>query len=162
MTSRLYIAGIDPGLSGAVALYQPGANTAPTILDMPTYEITTNGKKRRQLNIYELARWLDLNAPTIKEAVIEDPRSMPTDGGVQAFKFGFNCGAVQGVVAANFIPTKLVAPNAWKRAMGLTSDKDASRRLASQMLPQHAGLWARVKDDGRAEALLLAIWGAKQ
>jgi crossover junction endodeoxyribonuclease RuvC len=64
-------------------------------------------------------------------------------------------------VASSFVPTEYVSPQKWKRHFGLTSDKDESRRAASRLLPKSAHLWARVKDDGRAEAALLAIYGAR-
>ena len=63
------------------------------------------------------------------------------------------------VVAANFIPLTMVAPLKWKRALGVPADKDGARARASQLLPAHAGLWCRVKDDGRAEAALIAYYG---
>jgi hypothetical protein len=37
--------------------------------------------------------------------------------------------------------------------------KTASRERAQLLLPNYADLFARVKDDGRAEAALLALWG---
>jgi hypothetical protein len=39
-------------------------------------------------------------------------------------------------------------------------DKDVSRQRASALLPRHSGLWLRKKDDGRAEAALIAYYGA--
>jgi hypothetical protein len=36
--------------------------------------------------------------------------------------------------------------------------KDAARKRACQLFPQVAGLFSRVKDDGRAEAALLAYY----
>jgi crossover junction endodeoxyribonuclease RuvC len=42
------------------------------------------------------------------------------------------------------------------------ADKTASRRLACQKWPAFSHLWARVKDDGRAEAALLAYFGSKE
>ena len=38
--------------------------------------------------------------------------------------------------------------------------KDQSRALASNLFPQSAYLFKRVKDDGRAEAALIAYYGA--
>ena len=149
------IAGIDPGLSGAIALL--GGAAEVEIADMPTLEI----KGKRIIDLYALAQLFDLAGKDTRLAVIEDPHAMPGQGVSSMFKFGFACGAVQAMVASAFIPMKLVAPGAWKKAMGLGSDKDASRRLASQLMPRHAHLWARKKDDGRAEALLLAIYGSK-
>lgn len=154
MTAHL-ICGIDPGLSGAIALYNALDEQVITIIDMPTYEI----KGKREIDLYALGRFFDMHAESIKLAVIEKPGAMPQQGVSSTFKFGENCGIARMAVAAHFIPMKLVPPAQWKKAMGLTADKDSSRRLASQKLPAFSHLWARVKDDGRAEALLLAIYG---
>ena len=43
----------------------------------------------------------------------------------------------------------------------LNSGKDASREKFRTLWPKHADLVARVKDDGRAEAALLAEYGRK-
>lgn len=155
-----YTLGIDPGTHGALALYDGEATVSTT--DMPTFAITVGRKKIKRLiiDLYELGRFFDLYAGSIEKAIVEDVNSQPNDGAIQAFKFGFNCGTVQAMVAAHFIPMTLVRPNVWKRAMGLTSDKDASRRKASMLLPKCAGQWSRVKDDGRAEAALLAVYGS--
>lgn len=161
-----FIAGIDPGLSGAIALLD-GNNAVAQVYDMPTLEIsvmaTVKGKRkktvRRLLDLYALARWFDLHGKDISEAIVEDPQSQPNDGAIAAHKFGFTCGAIQSMVASQFIPVTLVRPQVWKRRMGLTSDKDAARLAASQKLPSASHWWTRVKDDGRAEAALLALYG---
>jgi hypothetical protein len=57
------------------------------------------------------------------------------------------------------VPTFEVDPSAWKKTMRLSTDKNASRALASQYFPDSADQWARVKDDGRAEAALIALYG---
>ena len=155
-----YILGIDPGLSGALALYNPETKDVE-IVDMPTHEIKVNGKKKRTLDIYALGRWIDLNMNLIKEAIIEEPSAAPGQGVTSMFNFGFSCGVAQAVVAANMIPMTLVRPATWKKALGLTSEKDLSRRRASMLFPQHIGKWTRAKDDGRAEALLLAYYRSK-
>jgi crossover junction endodeoxyribonuclease RuvC len=131
----------------------------PIFFDMPVHEITTNGKRKRQLDLYALGRIIDSNAAQIERAIIEAPHAMPGQGVTSCFNFGFNCGAVQGIIAANLIPMRLVAPATWKKAMGLSKDKDASRLKASQICPSASHLWCRVKDDGRAESFLLGKYG---
>lgn len=156
--TRHLIAGMDPGLDGAIALFGPDHLT---ISDMPTHTIVTNQKPRRQLDLHALASFFDLYGPSIKMACIEEPSSMPTDGVIQAFKFGFNCAVLQALTVANSIPMRLVRPSTWKAQMGLTGDKDMSRRLASQIMPQFCKLWPLKKHDGRAEAALLAVYGSR-
>lgn len=156
--TRLFM-GIDPGLDGAIATLDP-VTQAVTVFDMPTFEITVSKKKRRELDLFALARWFDMHADSIVKATIEDPGPMPTDGAIQAFKFGTNCGVAKMAVAAHLIPMQLVRPADWKRAMRLTADKDASRRAATLRFPQAGDLFALKKFDGRAEAALLAFYGA--
>jgi hypothetical protein len=55
-----------------------------------------------------------------------------------------------------------VDPSAWKKTMHLSTDKNASRALASQYFPDAADQWSRVRDDGRAEAALIAYYGARK
>jgi len=159
--------GIDPGLSGAIAVYRPEDGHV-TCYDMPTFEV----KGKRQIDFYGLARIVDTFHLQIKKAVIEEVGAKPryvkgkpvSMGAASSFKFGKAAGAVEGVVAANFIPVRLVGPGVWKRKVGLPagSDKGASRQLACRLFPQFSHYWARVKDDGRAEAALLAIFGSKE
>jgi len=155
------ILGIDPGLSGAIALYDPDTGDLD-VWDMPVHAITVNGKKKNQLDLYQLGTLIDTIAPKVKMAFIEAVHSLPAQGVTSSFNFGFAAGAAQGAVAANLIPMTLVAPATWKRAMRLTADKDVSRQRASQLMPKHAKHWPLVKHDGRAEAALLAWYGANQ
>ena len=49
-------------------------------------------------------------------------------------------------------------PSAWKKAMGLSNDKEASLRLATDLFPSHSRLFGFKKNAGLAEALLMAEW----
>jgi crossover junction endodeoxyribonuclease RuvC len=77
-----------------------------------------------------------------------------------AFAFGEGFGIVKGVLAALGIPCQLVPPAKWKRDMGLNQSKDGSRAKAIAKWPAHAYEFKRAKDDGKAEACLIAAWGA--
>lgn len=169
MTDK-YIAGIDPGNTGAICIYNPnhhpsvlneGKSVVIEMFDMPLLEITRNGKKRNQIDLYALARFIDKWSPCISKAYIENPQGMPGMASNSTYRLGLNCGIVQMAIASAFIPMELVAPATWKKQMGLTKNKDGSRLKASQIAPLASGIWARVKDDGRAEAFLLAYWGIK-
>jgi crossover junction endodeoxyribonuclease RuvC len=71
-------------------------------------------------------------------------------------------GLVRGVLAALGVPVSLVTPNEWKRAFRLGPDKNEARLIAARLFPASAGRFARASDDGRAEAALLALFGANQ
>ena len=87
----------------------------------------------------------------------------PGEGAVGAFGFGRSRGVIEGALAAAGIPVTMVAPPAWKRAAGIAPGKDgakdAARSEAIRRWPSHAELFARKKDDGRAEAALIALAG---
>lgn len=83
------------------------------------------------------------------------------DGGQSAsaaFAFGQVAGRIEQALDDFDIPWRAVPPAVWKRAIGLRGDKDASRALACQLFPLSAQLFARKKDDGRAEAALIAYY----
>ena len=156
-----YILGVDPGLSGALAFYDPKLNEL-LVWDMPTHEIKVSGKKKRVIDIYALANIVDNLAAETRIAAVEEVGAMPRQGVTSCFSFGFAAGCAQMAIAANGIALKTVRPAVWKRDMRITADKDNARREASRLLPKHAGLWTLVKHDGRAEAALLACYIAKQ
>jgi crossover junction endodeoxyribonuclease RuvC len=156
------ILGVDPGAHGALALYSELFEELREVIDMPSHRVTSGGTQKTRLDLYALGVWIDGYAKRIKRAVVEDVHAMPKQGVSSSFQFGFAAGAVQAVIAAHLIPMQLVRPAVWKKAMTVTADKDSSRRAASMLLPKSQHLWSRVKDDGRAEAVLLAIYGAKQ
>lgn len=157
MNSRL-ILGIDPGLSGALAFYTQSTGQLE-VIDMPVFMLKRGGKDRRDINVAELARIIDAAQPS--QAFVEQVGSMPGQGISSAFKFGEVVGVIRGCLA--FVHTTFISPAVWKRHHGIASGsgKDASRAKATALFPHHSSLFARVKDDGRAEAALIALYGSK-
>ncbi|MCF7992243.1 MAG: hypothetical protein K9M02_17525 [Thiohalocapsa sp.] len=79
------------------------------------------------------------------------------------FAFGRAAGVAEGVIGALALPMVLVTPQTWKRrARLLGKDKDAGRALALGLFPEVAADLARKRDQGRADALLLAYFGAER
>src|SRR5512139_263055 len=143
--------GIDPGISGAVAFYFPMVPSRIAVDDVPV----AGG----EINVHELARLIRIHRPTM--AVIERVSAMPGNGAVSMFNFGRSYGDVRGVVGAMDVPMHFVTPRKWKAHFGLSADKDESRLRAIRMFPSAAESFKRKKDDGRAEAALLAFYGAE-
>lgn len=165
------ILGIDPGLSGAIAFYDLTHHRLQQVTDMPLIPHQTNkkGPERRVLDAVALATLIDAYSRRTILAVIEDVSAMTYvdkhgetrgQGAASSFKFGKAAGIVHGICAACYIPILPVKPAIWKSLMGLSRDKDLSRSHASKLFPDHAQNWQRKKDDGRAEAALLAYFGA--
>lgn len=156
-----FVIGIDPGLSGAAVLYNVESLLVCDYLDMPTKEIVTAGKKKRKIDAYELFGWLEQQRKITSKVFVEKVGAMPGQGVTSSFNFGFSAGAIEACCVAAGLEVAYVQPQTWKRAMGLLGkDKNASRELATKLMPGAAGQFTRAKDDGRAEAALIAIYGS--
>lgn len=148
--------GIDPGLDGAIGVLREDDTLA--VHDMPTLKAGAGGK--RVVDHASLATLLDTihrdGCPAL--AVVEAVASSPQQGVASAFSFGQCYGTIVGALAAHFVPIRMVTPPSWKRALRIAagSNKDVSRRRASEIFPRSAHLWPLVKHDGRAEAALIA------
>jgi crossover junction endodeoxyribonuclease RuvC len=153
------VLGIDPGATGALALYDIDLE-ALTLADMPQALIKVGKIKRRQVSEVWLADIIKHYQPDT--AWIERVHALPKQGVTSSFSFGLAYGLVRGVLAALAIPTSLVTPQEWKRSFRLGPDKSEARLIASRLFPANAASFIRVKDDGRAEAALLALFGAHQ
>jgi len=152
------IVGIDPGLSGAVAILRPSYGNGANVFSTPT--LTAKGKK--QYAIAEMVRLLSKCSRVEGVIVIlEDVHAMPGQGVTSMFSFGRGVGLWEGILAALQIPYQKVTPQVWKAAMGLRGkDKGASILLAQQRFPQLAATIGR--NDGRAEALLMALYWSEK
>ncbi len=155
----MLLVGIDPGYSGAIALLDTITGRV-TIHDMPT---TPNPKGKPELNLHRLGEILkpDLDGycPETCIAVLEKVATMPGQGISSAFRFGQGYGAIEMALVGHGWERNYVTPTTWKKHFKLSSDKGVSRSLAMQRFPHSADLFARMKDDGRAEAALLALYG---
>jgi len=142
-----YILGVDPGLSGALAFYSP--------ITLVTYDMPVVDGGVDAAELTRLIRSMDVSC-----AVVERVHSMPKQGVSSVWTFGYSAGVLRGVIVALGIPLHLVSPTVWKRHYRLGADKEASRALAIQLWPTSAD-FRRKKDHGRAEAALMAKYGAE-
>lgn len=154
-----FIIGIDPGANGAVAILEAGTGKLVQVFDMPSVEITVGGKNKRRVAPYLLAEELRLYDVLGTRAIVEHVAAMPGQGVSSMFAFGHAFGLAMGVLAGMGITADLVTPAKWKRDLKVNPGKDGSRLLAMTLWPDQAKEFKRVKDDGRAEAALLAHWG---
>jgi len=144
------ILGVDPGVTGGIAFFFPSNPRGITAEDIPTVagEVDTD----------TLARRIRQMAPTM--AIIERVGAMPKQGVSSTFKFGFAAGALNATLSVLGIERHLIVPAKWKRHYGLPAEKEAARLRAIMLWPG-AGCFARKKDHGRAEAALIARYGAE-
>ena len=101
------IIGIDPGLSGAIAILEN--KKVLKIFDMP---VMSEGKKnKRQLNSAQLVNIVRENINNNEEiaVVVEQVNAMPGQGVTSMFNFGQTFGAIKGVCAALSLPIYFVS-----------------------------------------------------
>ena len=149
------IIGIDPGLSGAIAILKD--NKVIDIFDMP---VMSEGKKnKKQLNSAQLVNIINENTEKNEEifVVVEQVNAMPGQGVTSMFNFGQTFGAIKGVCAALQLPIFFVRPSKWKKHFELiNSSKDASRTKVIEMYPTLAHLLSKKKDVNKSDAILIA------
>lgn len=157
-TPSLLIVGIDPGKTGAIAFLNP-SNMSLHIEDMPLGKSTTG---RDELDLRSLGELLRLGTKVDRHiAVLERVSAMPKDGVAGAFNFGQNYGALRMAIVGHGYEDRLVTPAAWKKYFKLSKDKGVSQSYACSRFPGYSHYFARVKDHGRAEAALIALYGAE-
>lgn len=152
------VIGIDPGLDGAIAVIS--ANSC-RIIDMPTVTVERNGKSKRQVSATELAEILYTIKSDDCHVFAEKVSAMAGQGVTSVFSFGRSFGMIEGILAAFRLPVTFVPPATWVKAVGRGQGKDASRARAMELFPDNQADFKRVKDDGRADAALIAYWGTK-
>jgi crossover junction endodeoxyribonuclease RuvC len=153
------VLGVDPGATGALALLDTGLD-ALIVADMPSARVRTGKASRRQVSEIWLADLIRAYEPDY--AWVERVHALPGQGVTSSFSFGLAYGMVRGVLAAFRVPVTLITPNEWKRHFRLSSDKSEARLIAARLFPDSSQRFTRVSDDGRAEAALLALFGAQQ
>ena len=151
----MIIIGIDPGLSGALAILKD--SKVLKIFDMP---VMSEGKKnKKQLNSAQLVSILKENMIEIDNTavVVEQVNAMPGQGVTSMFNFGQTFGAIKGVCAALGLPIFFVRPSKWKKYFELiNSSKDSSRTKVIEMYPSLSNELSRKKDVNKSDAILIA------
>ena len=149
------IIGIDPGLSGAIAILEE--KKIKELFDMP---VMADGKKnKRQLNNALLVRLIKDNIKDLENTVmvVEQVNAMPGQGVTSMFNFGQTFGAIKGICAALGLPIYFVRPAKWKKHFELiNASKDASRTKAIEMYPSISEQLSKKKDVNKSDAILIA------
>lgn len=150
------ILGIDPGISGAVALIDTAIWTL-AITDMPL-EAGVKGKQKVSAGgLINL-----INAAEADYAFLEDVSASPQMGVTSAFSFGDGFGCTRTACLAGEVSLHLTRPQIWKTATRTPKDKKQATTRAAQIFPTaHSILYGPRGGayDGRAEAALLAMYG---
>ncbi len=149
------IIGIDPGLSGAIAILKD--KKVLSLFEMP---VMAEGKKnKKQLNSAQLVNIIKTNIEKNEDiaVVVEQVNAMPGQGVTSMFNFGQTFGAIKGVCAALQLPIFFVRPSKWKKHFELiNSSKDSSRTKVIEMYPSLSHQLSKKKDVNKSDAILIA------
>jgi hypothetical protein len=151
MTEHERILGIDPGTTGAIALFCRNEPNMITVEDIPT----VNG----EVDALGLLDAIHKLKPTL--IAIERAGPMPKDGVRQAWRFSAAFTTARTIAMVTRIRTILVSPSVWKKELRLKGGKDnkePSRARAIALFPNAHARFARKMDANRAEAALIAYY----
>ena len=153
------VMGIDPGLTGGLAIISPeeGLLMEP----MPRNE--------EFIEMLMVSEFLFEHGPRLKMVFIEQANAMPKQGVSSMFKFGRVFGALEGIIATHKLPCTYVRPQQWTKKMheGLSKDidtKERSRIIFSRLFPgidSTASEKSSKPHMGMVEAALIAEYGRR-
>lgn len=153
----MLIIGVDPGAYGALAWLHAGRLVR--IEDMPILKIRRGKTDKAEVDGYLLSRMLSDHKADI--LIVEQVGGISGQSASAAFNFGRAAGAVEYQAMAVGMRVERAPPQTWKKALRLNPGKDAARAMATRLWVDKADLFRRVKDDGRAEAALIAEYGRR-
>lgn len=149
------VLGVDPGAYGALALLVDGR--LEQVADMPFIKIMRGKSEKAEVDGYSLGALLREINPDV--AFVERVGGMTGQSASSSFNFGRAAGAPEYSLKTLGVRVEMVSPATWRKALKVNPGKDGSRALAMRLWPEEAALFRRVKDDDRAEAALIALYG---
>jgi hypothetical protein len=162
------VIGIDPGFSGGLVALALDAVPVASVA-MPQVK----ARKGNDLDTRAILEWLDwIGHGFVNLVVMERPGPRPTDGSVQAFKFGWMSGKLCGLIEGQALPMELVTPQSWQKAIlpGVVPGHatDTKARSIAYVKRRWPGLNLRRTDrckvdhDGIADAACIAEWARRR
>jgi hypothetical protein len=116
----MIVAGVDPGLNGAIAVIVANNGATPRLIDILDVPLIGDGAKAR-VNTLIIRDWLLEHNPD--HAVIERAGSMPRQGVASTFKYARATGSLETVIACSNIPHSIIETVVWKRFYHLGANK---------------------------------------
>jgi crossover junction endodeoxyribonuclease RuvC len=153
------VLGVDPGIRGGLAVVAVEDGAAPQLVEAIDIPVNGAGAKER-VDVAAIRNFIDRHKPI--RALIERAQAMPKQGASSGFKYGRAVGAIEAAITLCLIPVEIVEPSVSKRFWRLPGkDKESGRQLALQLFPAAHAALVRKKDHCRAEASLIALYGAR-
>ena len=149
----MFVIGVDPGQAGGIAVVKAYGQLGKIVkaFRMPVLHV----RKKKMIDAVAILQ--ELEDVKIDIAIIEQVHAMPRQGVSSSFQFGRSYGAVEAVIQQVAERVEYVTPATWKKAMGLTTDKQASLDMAKLKFGRK-DIWNVKANDGIAEAALLCLY----
>ena len=145
----IFFGGVDPGKTGALAIISEDENFIH-IIDWDEPPILWG-------NLTKFPNWAHT-----KMVVIEKVHSMPGQGVSSSFKFGTNYGQWQMALSALSVPYAEITPQRWRKILDSSvptkPSKEDLRQFALRRFPKATDFISKKRDEGRAEALIIALF----
>ena len=158
--------GIDPGLTGGLALIDDDKKLL-NVISMPFGKVGSHN----QMNIHDVGLWIAKCGQIYAGNAlvgIEEQQARNVEGRGSIARHHRAWGLLEGYCHGLGFQVVTLRAVDWQRAMKMKPIKDskdrkeASRRRVQDLYPDQSEHFTRVKDDGRAEAVLIALAARKE
>lgn len=170
------IVGIDIGLNGGIAFFDPEETSPLYLRDMPTFE-KENGKRGIDLQRLKFILETPKERGDGATAVMEDVHAFPGQGSVSVGTLLEQKGIILGMATALGYSVKLISPRTWQGYFGLVPPKglkgssasntktlrkkwlkEKSLEIARQKFPEYKEKLQKSTAHGLSDALLIGLW----
>ena len=160
-----YFIGIDPGLTGAIALVDD-AGVFCELVDLPikVKYCTKQGAIKNCIDAVKLEDMLNSFIAEYGDGIIVFLEDVHGRGGWSApisFGLGETIGALNATLNIVGLEVNWITPTFWKKYFKVTSNKEGTLAKANSMYPEARKYISRKKDHNRAEALLIARYAVE-
>ena len=147
-SETITIIGIDPGVNGAISIFESGIHH---VFKMPETLTETADLIHKFSNSLKCA------------AYIEQVHSMPGQGVSSTFRFGQSYGELRGVVSALQIPFYQVTPQAWQKYLQCPkAEKKDKKRVNKQRAQELFPKLSKQITNQTADSLLICEYGRQK
>lgn len=157
----MIVIGIDPGISGALAVVD-GERHLLGVWDTPA----TDAGRRQYLDREMVSLLLEASQlGACRGVFVEAQGPRPKQGCKASYGTGLGFGLWRGIIAATGLPLYVVSPQTWQRSAysGVTGEGKERSFIAAQRLFPDIELTKpksrKLTLDGRADAALIAVYG---
>ena len=162
------VLGIDPGSSGAFAVYDTSSRSlVGEVYDMPIWYQTVGKRKRKRVDALAIADLFDeFEVMGVELIVMEAVGGRSGESGSGSFVFGYGVGITYMAAFYSGIVIETVPPQTWKQVLNVPgkskADDSAIMARANELFPQDREKFKGPRGGkriDRAEAAMIAKFG---